>query len=135
MRYVIDSTVLIQLALAGGHLGPLEGQELVAPPILASEYTSTISELSHRGEVPVDVARRAIEELPNYPIWYERPKGLQQRAWSVAQEIGWPKTYAAEYVALATLMRSPLVTLDARLRRAAGHMVEIPLVTDIAPLS
>jgi len=134
VRYVVDATVLIQLGLAGGHFGPLEGHELVAPPILASEYTSTIAELTYRGEIPLDAAQRAIEQLASFPIWYERPKGLQQRAWSLARELGWPRTYAAEYVALAAVMRSPLLTFDARLRRSAAHLVDIPLITDVAPL-
>jgi predicted nucleic acid-binding protein len=135
VRYVVDATVVIQLGLAGGNLGPLEGHELVAPPILASEFTSCISDLTYRGEIPLDAAQRAVEALTSYGIWLERPKGLHKRAWSVAQELGWPKTYAAEYVALALLMRSPLVTIDARLRRGAGHLIDIPLVTDIAPLT
>ena len=135
MRYVVDSAVVIQLGLAGGRLGPLEGHELVAPPILASEYTSAISELTYRGEIPGDAARQAIEQLASYRIWYERPKGVYERALSVAQELGWAKTYAAEYVALAALMRSPLVTLDARLRQRAGHLVDVPLLTEITPLT
>ena len=135
VRYVVDANVVIQLALAGGKLGPLEGHELVAPPILASEYTAGISEMTYRGEIPPDAARQAIEQLATYSIWYERPKGLYERAWRIAQELGWTRTYDAEYVALAALMQSPLVTLDARLRRGAGHIVEIPLLTEIAPIT
>jgi predicted nucleic acid-binding protein len=40
----------------------------------------------------------------------------------VADELGWAKTYDAEYVALAGLLGCLLVTLDARLRRSADRL-------------
>jgi predicted nucleic acid-binding protein len=40
----------------------------------------------------------------------------------VAEELGWAKTYDAEYVALARLLQCRLVTLDARLRRGADRL-------------
>jgi len=39
-------------------------------------------------------------------------------AWSLADEMGWAKTYDAEYVALARLLGCRLVTLDRKLRTA-----------------
>ena len=46
MRVVVDAGVLIEIALAGGELGPLTGHDLVAPPLALSEVTSTISEMA-----------------------------------------------------------------------------------------
>jgi predicted nucleic acid-binding protein len=43
-------------------------------------------------------------------------------AWQVADELAWAKTYDAEYVGLARLLRCRLVTLDARLRRGADRL-------------
>ena len=40
----------------------------------------------------------------------------------MADELGWAKTYDAEYVALARLLNCRLVTLDARLRRGAARL-------------
>ena len=40
-------------------------------------------------------------------------------------QLGWMKTYDAEYVALARMARCRLFTVDARLRRGAGHVVQI----------
>jgi predicted nucleic acid-binding protein len=133
MRLVVDANVIIQLGLAGGSLGPLTGHELVAPPLLASEFTSSLSELAYRGDVPIEAAQRVMTTLATVPIRYERPAGLYERAWDLARQLGWAKTYEAEYVALAELTATPLVTLDARLRRGAGHLVEIPLLTDLEP--
>ena len=47
---------------------------------------------------------------------------LGAEAWQVSNELGWAKTYDAEYVALARLLNCRLITLDARLRRTAGRV-------------
>jgi predicted nucleic acid-binding protein len=40
----------------------------------------------------------------------------------LAEEFGWAKTYDAEFVALAGLLRCRLITLDLRLRRASARL-------------
>ena len=50
---------------------------------------------------------------------------LHLEAWEVSQQLGWAKTYDAEYVALARRLRVPLLTADARLARAARRLVEV----------
>lgn len=133
MRLVVDASVIIQLSLAGGALGPLEGHELIAPPILASEVTSTLAEMTFRGDIQHDNARRAVTALATLPIRYDRPDGLYERSWDLARQLGWAKSYDAEYVALSLITGAPLITTDERMRRGAGHLVEMPLVTDLRP--
>jgi hypothetical protein len=84
VRLVVDASTIVQLSVAGGALGPLEGHHLTAPPIL-----------------------------------------------DLARQLGWAKSYDAEYVVLAIMSGSPLVTLDERLRRGVRHLVDVPLVTEI----
>lgn len=43
-------------------------------------------------------------------------------AWRVAEDIGLPKAYDAEFVALAGLLSRRFVTLDRRLRRACASL-------------
>jgi len=43
----------------------------------------------------------------------------------LARSLGWAKTYDAEYIAVAQALACPLLTIDARLARGAGHVVEI----------
>jgi len=60
-----------------------------------------------------------------------RPGRLAEEAWRVADELGWAKTYDAEYLALARLLRCRLLTLDGRLRRRAASLVEIVGPTEL----
>ena len=50
---------------------------------------------------------------------------LHERAWTIADELGWAKTYDAEYVALAEILDIPLLTLDGRLARGVEHRIRI----------
>lgn len=131
MQLVIDANVIVQLTLSGADLGGLARHDLIAPPIMASEVTSTLCEMTHRGEIPPEAARMAVADFARLPIHVERPEGFFERAWDLARQLGWAKSYDAEYVALALMTGSPLVTLDARMRRGAGHLVEMPLITTL----
>ena len=133
VQLVVDANVIVQLSLAGGSLGPLAGHDLVAPPLLMSEVTSSLSEMVFRSEIPTGPARHAVALLPTLGIRLVQTEDLYLRSWDVARQLGWAKSYDAEYVALALSTRSPLVTLDARMRRGASHLVEMPLLTELQP--
>ena len=132
MQLVIDASVVVQLSLSGAGLGPLLGHDLIAPPIMASEVTSSLSEMVYRGEIPADSARLAVTWMTSLPIRLHQPNGFFPGAWDLAQQLGWAKSYDAEYVALALMTGSPLITLDERLRRGVGHLVSMPLIGEIA---
>jgi predicted nucleic acid-binding protein len=131
VRLVVDANVVVQVVVAGGDLGPLLGHDLIAPPIIRSEALSSLSEMAYRGEIPPDPARIAMSAVSQVPIELDRPPELDARAWDLARSLGWAKTNDAEYVALALIRGISLVTLDQRLRRSAGHLVPMPLPTEL----
>lgn len=51
---------------------------------------------------------------------------LGTESWTIADALGWSKTYDAEYLALARLLRVPIATFDQRVASAAERL-GIPL--------
>jgi len=131
MRLVVDASIVIQLQISGGRLGPLTGHELVGPPLLYAEATSSIREHVYRGEIPSDRGRGFVDGLAALPITIHEPKNLRMAAWDVATDLGWAKTYDAEYVGLAMLLDCPVVTLDLRLQRGASRIVRVLTPTEL----
>jgi predicted nucleic acid-binding protein len=121
---VVDASITVRVCLAEPGFADLQGRQLVAPPLLWIETSSVLHELQWRGEITARLAQFALERLRSSPITERRPRRLIERAWDVAEELGWAKLYDAHYVALAQLMKLPLLTLDGRLLRGAGRVVE-----------
>jgi predicted nucleic acid-binding protein len=122
---VVDANVALRACLAESGFSDLEAHELVAPPLMWIEAGSGIHELKWRREIADDVAEAAFSRLGAAPVAERRHRHLAERAWTVADELGWAKLYDAYYVALAILLGIPLLTIDARLRRRASRVVEV----------
>jgi predicted nucleic acid-binding protein len=125
VEVVVDSSVLVAACLAGGDPGRLRGHGLHAPAHMAAEVTSSIREQSYRGEIPLDQAALALGFLSSFGITFDPPGRRARDAFELAEQLGWAKTYDAEYVALARALGLPLVTLDGRLQRGAGSVVRV----------
>ena len=119
---VVDATVALSACAVEHGFEVLAGHELVAPALLWSEARSALHELVWRREVDAHDAAVTRDRLEHAPIARRSPARLGDEAWRVANELGWAKTYDAEYVALARLLGARVVTLDARLRRGADRL-------------
>jgi predicted nucleic acid-binding protein len=75
-----------------------------------------------RREISAVQALRTIDALDRAPIRARTQRRLSRRAWDLSNEMGWAKTYDAEYLALAQLLGCRFVTLDARLHRGAARL-------------
>lgn len=87
-----------------------------------SEARSSLHELLWRQEVSAADAEATRTRLETCPIERRTHAKLGTEAWTIAEDLGWAKTYDAEYLALARLLRCRVVTLDARLRRGADRL-------------
>jgi predicted nucleic acid-binding protein len=97
--------------------------QLLAPTLLRSQTLSALHEAVARGELPAGVARDHLARIGRLPIRLLGDAVLRRRAWDVADRLGWPATYDAEYVALAQLQAAALVTTDEKLTRTLDGMV------------
>jgi predicted nucleic acid-binding protein len=120
---VIDASVAVRACLSESGFAPLGRHELVAPPLLWIEAASSLHELRWRKEITEKLTDLALTRLLDAPVKERRPRRLVERAWAVADELGWAKLYDAHYVALASILGVPLLTLDGRLRRGAARSV------------
>jgi predicted nucleic acid-binding protein len=85
---------------------------------------SVLHELAFRGDISRTLADLALQRFLAGEINVEErgPTGLTAAAFGLADELGWAKTYDAEYVALARILACRLVTLDGRLRRGTARL-------------
>jgi predicted nucleic acid-binding protein len=122
---VLDAGAALHL-LALPDPPPASELTLRAPRLLRSEVLSALHAQVWRGAVPVDAAITMLRRLDGLSIsLFADERLLHERAWAIAEQLGWAKTYDAEYVALAQILAVPLLTADGRLARGVEHLVKV----------
>lgn len=58
-------------------------------------------------------------------------RSLQSVAWKMADQLGWPDTFVAEYLALTRLQADAFVCLDPGLSQAASALVPVASIDDL----
>lgn len=122
---------MLRACAAGDGFSFFGREELVAPPLMWSEARSSLHEAVWRREVSRGHAAATLARLGEAPVRQRSHPRLGERAWELADELGWAKTYDAEYVALAELLGCRLVTLDARLRQRADRLGYVVSPTEL----
>jgi predicted nucleic acid-binding protein len=120
-RFVVDCGAALHIVAEGIEVA--DAHELLAPTLLRSQTLSALHEAVHRGTLEPDVARERLAAVGRLRIRLLGDAVLRRRAWEVADQLGWPTTYDAEYVALTLLQGDALVTLDAELARRVEGVV------------
>ena len=120
-RFVVDCSAVLHLASEGIEVP--EEHELLAPTLLRSQTLSALHEAVHDGALSSDVALERLARTWAMPIRLLGDAVLRRKAWKLAEQLGWPETYDAEYVALTQLQADAFVTLDADLARQVEGIV------------
>ena len=128
-RYVIRPDVAIGLAREEAVIR--DEHELLAPTLLRSQVLSLLFQAVQGGELTQPEAENAIGYVRRLRLRLLGDRVLQSVAWDVADQLGWPDTYDAEYVALTRLQADALVTLDERLAQAAKRLVPVASIDEL----
>jgi len=122
-RYVIGPEVAIRLANDQAVIR--DEHQILAPTHLRSQMLSLLYQAVHRGELTKKDAERRLNYVRGLRIRLLGDRVLQNVAWKVADQLGWPDTLAAEYIALTQLQADALITLDERLAHAVKDLVTV----------
>ena len=119
---VLDASTVFDALQFDRAFRVFRGDELVAPHVMWCEVRSALHESVFRGELSDGDGLDRVHRLEEAPIRPKSHRLLGLTAWQIADQMGWAKTYDAEYVALARLLRCRLVTSDDRLRRGTDRL-------------
>jgi predicted nucleic acid-binding protein len=128
-RFVIDCDVALHLVTEEIEVAP--EHELLAPTLLRSQTLSALHEAVARGELAAGEALERLERVGKLPVRLLGDAVLRRNAWKVADRLGSPTTYEAEYIALTILQGDALVTLDGDFARRAAGIVATATVDDL----
>jgi predicted nucleic acid-binding protein len=126
-RYVIGPEVAIRLAHDQAVIG--DEHQIVAPTLLRSQTLSLLYQEVRRGAMTRKDAERRLNYIRGLRIRLLGDRVLQARAWTIADQLGWPDTFIAEYVALTQLQADALITLDEQLAHDAKKLVTVAPIT------
>jgi predicted nucleic acid-binding protein len=129
-RYVIGPDVAIRLARDEAIIG--REHQILAPALLRSQLLSLLYQAVHRGEMGRKDADRHLAYVRRLRIRLLGDRVLQDLAWKVADQLGWPDTLDAEYVALTLLQADALITLDPQFARAVKGLVTVAPIDVLA---
>jgi predicted nucleic acid-binding protein len=90
-----------------------------------SEVASGIRQLEYRREVSAVEATDALTQLLDAKIEPYPSRDVARDAQKLARQLGWAKTYDAEFVTLARRLGVRLLTVDVHLAATAARFVEI----------
>ena len=97
-KYVIGPDVALRLAQEDAVIA--DEHKLLAPTLLRSQLLSMLYRAVRQGKMTKNDADRHLEYVRRLRIRLLGDRVLQNVAWQVADQLDWPDTFDAEYVAL-----------------------------------
>jgi indolepyruvate ferredoxin oxidoreductase alpha subunit len=121
-RFVVDCETLLRIV--AGEIEVAPGHRLVAPTLVRSQALSALYQAARRGEISAADGLERVTRINSLKVRFLGDKVLQRTAWRVADQLGWERTFDAEFVALTQLQADAFVTSDPDLARAVSALVE-----------
>ena len=109
-RYVIGPDVAMRLAHDQIVIG--DDHQILAPTLLRSQLLSLLYQAVRRGEMTKKDAEQRLNYVRGLRVRLLGDRVLQEVAWKVADQLGWPDTLDAEYVALDLVAIAPIEALS-----------------------
>lgn len=122
-KYVIGPDVALHLARQEATV-PAKHQ-LLAPTLIRSQVLADLYGRVQRGELDRMSAERQLDHLRGLQMRLLGDRVLQRLAWKIADELGWPDTFVAEYIALTQLQADAFVCMDPSLARSVRSIVTV----------
>jgi len=123
----------VALRLANDEAVVAVEHQLVAPTLLRSQLLSLLYRAVRDGELTKKDADRRLDYVRGLRMRLLGDRVLQQVAWKIADQLGWPDTLDAEYVALTQLQADAFITLDSKLARTVKDLVTIAPIEALSP--
>jgi predicted nucleic acid-binding protein len=128
-KYVIGPDVALELAAQRAVIPA--GNRLLAPTLLRSQVLAQLYRDVRRGLLDRREANARLDYLRGLQIRLLGDRVLQSVAWQLADQLGWPDTFVAEYLALTQLQADALVVEDPVLAEAARRVVPVATRRDL----
>ena len=129
---VLDASAAVEWLLQSEKAAAIEARAFAkatsqrhAPHLLDIEVTQALRRLVAAKVVSATRARQALDDLADLPMTRYPHDWLLDRIWELKQNL---TAYDATYVALAEALDVPLITCDARIKRAPGHKVRVEVI-------
>ena len=122
-RFVIGPDVALRLAREGAEIA--EAHLLLAPTLMRSQLLALLFQMYRAGEISKNAADETLVYVRGLRIRLLGDRVLQKVAWEFADQLGWPDTLDAEYLALTRLQADAYITLDEHLARVVQDHIEL----------
>jgi len=121
VKLVLDSSAALRASTSELAGADLASHELIGPPLLWSEVHSAMHAALWRRELDEARATAVLTSFKQLGVRRRSPARLHADAFRIATDLGWAKTYDAEFLALARHEGATVLTTDARMRRGADR--------------
>jgi predicted nucleic acid-binding protein len=128
---VVDASALLEVLLntsaAPRVADRLFGSDetLHAPHLIDLEVAQVLRRYAASGALTADRGAQALQDLADFPLVRYPHDLLLPRIWALRHNL---TAYDAAYLALAEALEAPLVTRDAALAAARGHIAPVELL-------